>query len=100
MSYGHNLAAHIVIQSIHIIRIDKAIADPTSGFHNLLNFAHYIKRVFDPVLSDRFRVWFDGFACVVNRFGRVFENEEGLLGRYADKLATLAPIDLEKTQEN
>ena len=98
MSYGHNLSAHIVIQPIHIIRIDEAITDPTSGLDDLLNFAHYIERVFDSIFADRFRMGFDGFACVINRLGRVFENEEGLFGRYADEFTALAPINLDNIQ--
>ena len=38
MSYGDDFAANVVIQSVHAVGVNEAIADPDTSFHTFLHF--------------------------------------------------------------
>ena len=56
MRNGDDFAADEVVEPIHRVGVDEAVADPDARPHHFSHFPHHLKRVLDPVLVD-LRSW-------------------------------------------
>ena len=75
MRDGHDLPAHIVVESVDSAGVDEAVAHPESRLDALRHLPHHLKRSFNPVLVNPLI----GCRGVANGLGAVAEDIIGVV---------------------
>ena len=44
VSDSDDFSAHVIIESVYTVGVDKTITDPASGLHSLLNLSDYLSK--------------------------------------------------------
>ena len=96
MRYSDYFASHVVVESIDIVCIYEAVANPTAGFHDFFNLCDNIECVFDTILCYYFRIVLGILTRRLHRLGLVLEDEEGFLSGNTHHLTAFAPEHLQK----